>query len=121
MHVLHQTLWPVKRKARSCGLKFQTMTQLSSEPEMSCFMLGLKHTDVTASRWPRNERSSVGSSGYIGRRRQGCWFQALATGAHVLHACMLHVTCGAPVRLRPQEAPSFFVKRNTPEGSACAG
>lgn len=60
---IRDTLWPVKRKARSCGLKFQTMTQLSSDPEMSCFMLGLKHTDVTASRWPRKDRSNVGSSG----------------------------------------------------------
>ena len=30
---------------------------------MSCFMFGLKHTDVTASLWPRKERSRVGSSG----------------------------------------------------------
>ena len=57
------TLCPVKRYALSCGLKFQTMTQLSSDPVMSCFMLLLKQTEVTASLWPRKERSSVGSSG----------------------------------------------------------
>eukprot|EP00983_Pelagomonas_calceolata_P067741 1149592-Pelagomonas_calceolata.AAC.5 len=42
------------------------MTQLSREPEMSCFMLLLKQTEVTASLWPRKERSRVGSSGCAG-------------------------------------------------------
>lgn len=57
------TLCPAKRYARSCGLKFHTMTQLSSDPETSCFMVGLKTTLVTASLWPLKDLSSVGSSG----------------------------------------------------------
>lgn len=62
-----RTLWPAKRYARSCGLKFQTMTQLSREPVISCFMFELKQTEVTASLCPRKERSRVGSSGWGGR------------------------------------------------------
>lgn len=73
-----RTLWPAKRNALSCGLKFHTMTQLSSDPEMSCFMLWLKHTDVTASLWPRNDRSRVGSSCC------GCRTQDVARG---MQAC----------------------------------
>ena len=57
------SLWPRKRKARSCSLKFQTMTQPSRPPETSCFMLGLKQTEEIASLWPRKERSREGSTG----------------------------------------------------------
>ena len=57
-----RALWPVKRNARSAGLKFHTITLLSSEPVMSCFMFGFHTTELTASRWPRKLRSSVGSS-----------------------------------------------------------
>lgn len=66
-----RTLCPARRKARSWGLKFQIMTEPSREPEMSCFMLVLKQTAVTASLWPRKARSSVGSSVYsAGQCRQ---------------------------------------------------
>lgn len=56
-----RTLWPANRKARIWTLKFHTMTDESIEPETSCFIFGLKHTDVTVSRWPRNDRSKLGS------------------------------------------------------------
>jgi hypothetical protein len=56
------TLWPANLKARSWGLKFQTITTPSNEDETTCFMLGLKTTDVTASLWPRKDRSREGSS-----------------------------------------------------------
>lgn len=65
---LAHTLWPAKRKARSWGLKFQTITQLSSEPEISCFKLVLNATHVTASLWPLKDLSSVGSSGCMSAR-----------------------------------------------------
>jgi hypothetical protein len=38
------------------------MIDPSREPETNCFILGLNTTLVTASLWPRNDRSSVGSS-----------------------------------------------------------
>eukprot|EP00962_Isochrysis_galbana_P021725 scaffold6417_cov95-Isochrysis_galbana.AAC.2 len=37
------------------------MTTPSSPPETSCFMFGLKATEVTPSLCPRNERSRAGS------------------------------------------------------------
>ncbi len=70
-HALGPTLCPAKRKARICGLKFQTITWPSSEPEMSCFRFVLKATEVTASRWPRKERSRVGSSGCANQEARG--------------------------------------------------
>ena len=41
------TLCPMNRKARSCGLKFHNMTQLSPDPEASCFNDGENDTEVT--------------------------------------------------------------------------
>jgi hypothetical protein len=64
-HAHARTVCPAKRNARSCGLKFQTITLPSSDPEISCFRLELNATEVTASLWPRKERSSVGSSGWV--------------------------------------------------------
>src|SRR4051794_20244755 len=52
------TLCPAKRNARNCGLKFQTISVASVELDTSCFMLGLKATEVTGPLWPRNVRSN---------------------------------------------------------------
>lgn len=55
-------LCPTKRKGRIIGLKFQTITVPSIEPEMTCLRLGLKQVDVTPSLWPLNERLRAGSA-----------------------------------------------------------
>lgn len=55
---------------------------------MSCFMLGLKHTEVTASLWPRKERSRVGSS--------GCKGSTCAQGEQVMHTWCQSQACKKP-------------------------
>jgi len=55
------TLCPMNLNARSCGLKFHTMTTWSAAPDASCLSDGANDTDVTAPLCPRKLRSSVGS------------------------------------------------------------
>jgi hypothetical protein len=43
------------------GLKFQTITVESYEPEMHCFRLGLKQVVTMPSLWPLKERLRAGS------------------------------------------------------------
>ena len=64
--VIH-TLWtaplcPTKRNGLAIGLKFQTITVPSSEPEITYLRLELKQEEVTPSLWPLNERLSDGSA-----------------------------------------------------------
>jgi hypothetical protein len=73
-------LWPAKRKARSCGLKFHTITQESVLPETSCFMFGLKATLVTESLCPRNERSRAGSWSLVAMVSR-CWRERAGSGS----------------------------------------
>ena len=44
------------------GLKFQTMTVPSTDPEMTCLRLGLKHEEVTPSLWPLKDLLRAGSA-----------------------------------------------------------
>lgn len=80
-NLLVGTWWSEKRNARSWGLKFQIMRHPSCEPEMSCFMLGLKATLLTASLCPRNDLSSVGSSPILSVWLISAHFSVLRTPA----------------------------------------
>ena len=60
--LLTAPLCPTKRKGLIMGLKFQTMTVPSSEPEITWRKFGLKQEEVTPSLWPLKERLSAGCS-----------------------------------------------------------
>ena len=67
------------------------MTQPSKLPEISCFMLWLNATDVTASLCPRKDLSSVGSSGCILAHKRFASFEStdevLQIEANLSHLC----------------------------------
>ena len=55
----------MKRYARSCGRKFQTIKQLSRPPDTACFIVGENVTHETLSVWPRKVLHRVTPGGKV--------------------------------------------------------